>query len=87
MDVQTATATHLDYLSNTQQDDLLRKFILQERALVPEARCSECSNRSCKNCKVMKSYKSYAVFKAYERMYSDMTLVDVDGQLKIERKL
>ena len=47
-------ATYLDYLSNTQQDDLLRKFILQGRTLVPEVRCSECSNRSCK---IMQSYK------------------------------
>ena len=28
------TVTHLEYLSNTQQDDLLRKFILQERTLI-----------------------------------------------------
>ena len=27
------TETHLDYLSNTQQDDLLSKLILQERPL------------------------------------------------------
>ena len=35
----------------------------------------------------MKNYKSYAAYKAYQRMYNDMTVVDVDGQLKIERKL
>ena len=75
--------THLDYLSNTQQDDLLRKFILQERTLVPEARCSECSNKSCKNCQIMQSYKSYATYQSYQRMYNDMQLVEVDGQFKI----
>ena len=68
MDEQMENATHLDYLSNIPQDDLLRKFILQERVLVPEARCSECSNKSCKNCQVMQSYKSYAAYKAYERI-------------------
>ena len=60
------TVTHLEYLSNTQQDDLLRKFILQERTSVPEARCSECSNKSCKNCQVMRNYKSYSAYLAYQ---------------------
>ena len=32
----------------------------------------------------MKNHKSYAAYKAYQRMYTDMTVVDVDGQLKIE---
>ena len=32
----------------------------------------------------MKNCKSYAAYKAYQSMYTDMTLVDVDGQLKIE---
>ena len=32
----------------------------------------------------MKIYKSYAAYKAYQRMYNDMTVVDVDGQSKIE---
>ena len=30
-EVVNETVTHLEYLSNTQQDDLLRKFKLQER--------------------------------------------------------
>ena len=56
--------TYLDYLSNTQQDDLLRKFILQERTAVPEPKCDDCSNKSCKKCQVMKSYKSYSAYLA-----------------------
>ena len=69
--------TYLDYLSNTQQDDLPRKFILQERTQVPEARCSECSNRSCKNCQIMQSYNSYAAYQSYQRMYNEMQLVKI----------
>ena len=60
------TVTHLEYLSNAQQDDLLRKFTLQERTSVPEARCSDCSNKSCKKCQVMKNYKSYSAYLAYQ---------------------
>ena len=45
--------TYLDYLSSAQHDDLLRKFILQEKTLIPESRCSECFNKSCKSCQIM----------------------------------
>ena len=65
---ENENVTYLDYLSNTQQDDLVREFILQEKALVPEARCSECSNKSCKTCQIMQSYKSYAAYQAYKHM-------------------
>jgi len=77
------TVTHLEYLSNTQQDDLLRKFILQERTLVPEARCSECLNKSCKNCQVLRNYKSYSAYLAYQRMFKDMKLVEVEDHFKV----
>ena len=46
------TVTHLEYLSNTQQDDFFRKFILQERTSVPEARCSDCSNNPARSVKL-----------------------------------
>ena len=82
-EVFNEAVTHLEYLSNTQQDDLLRKFILQERTLVPEARCSKCSNKSCKNCQIMQSYKLYAAYLAYQCMFKDMQLVEVDGHFKI----
>ena len=82
-EVFNEAVTHLEYLSNTQQDDLLRKFILQERTLVPEARCSECSNKSCKNCQIMQNYKSYSAYLAYQRMFKDMKLVEVDDHFKI----
>ena len=39
---------YLQYLSNHQQDDLLRKFILHDRTLTPQARCAECSNKASK---------------------------------------
>ena len=75
-------ATYLDYLSTTQQDDLLRKYILQEGTLIPEARCSKCSNKSFRSCLIMQSYKSYAAYQAYNRMYDDMQLVKLTGSLK-----
>ena len=59
-DALNTDMTYLDYLSNTQQDDLLRKYILQERTAVPEPKCDDCSNKSCKKCQVIKSYKSYS---------------------------
>jgi len=58
-DVLETDMTYLDYLSNTQQDDLLRKFILQERTAVPDPKCDDCSNRSCKKWQVMKNYRSF----------------------------
>ena len=42
-DVLETDMTYLDYLSNTQQDDLLRKFILQERTSVPDPKCYDFS--------------------------------------------
>ena len=74
-EVFNETVTHLEYLSNTQQDDLLRKFILQKHTLVPEARCSECSNKSCKNCQIMQNYKSYSAYLAYQRMFKYMMTI------------
>ena len=82
-DALNTDMTYLDYLSNTQQDDLLRKFILQERTAVPEPKCDDCSNKSCKKCQVMKSYKSYSAYLAYQRMFEDMTLVEVDDHYKV----
>ena len=67
-DVLETDMTYLDYLSNTQQDDLLRKFILQERTAVPDPKCDDCSNISCKKCQVMKNHKSYSAYLAYQRM-------------------
>ena len=32
----------------------------------------------------MQSYKSYAAYQAYKHMYDSMTLIEVDGQLKIQ---
>ena len=57
-----------NYLSNTQQDDLMRKYILQERSMIPKAKCSNCSNKSCKSCQILQNHKSYAAFMAYQRM-------------------
>ena len=82
-DVLETDTTYLDYLSNTQQDDLLRKFILQERTAVPDPKCDDCSNISCKKCKVMKNHKSYSAYLAYQRMFEDMTLVEVDDHYKV----
>ena len=73
-----------NYLSNTQQDNLMRKYILQERSMIPEAKCSDCSNRSCKSCQILQNHKSYAAFMAYQRMFQDMKLIEVDGRMKIE---
>ena len=73
-----------NYLSNTQQDDLMRKYILQERSMIPEAKCSNCSNKSCKSCQILQSHKSYAALMVYQRMFQDMKLVEVDGRTKIE---
>ena len=44
---------HISYLSNTQQDELMRRYILQERSFTPDTRCSECTNRSCKACQMI----------------------------------
>ena len=50
----------ISYLSNTQQDELMRRYILQEKSFTPEAKCSECTTRSCKSCQILKNHKSYA---------------------------
>ena len=73
---------HISYLSNTQQDELMRKYILQEKSFTPEARCSECTNRSCKSCQILQNHKSYAAYLAYQRMYQNMKLIYVDGKKK-----
>ena len=49
---------HIYYLSNTQQDELMRRYILQERSFTPDAKCSECTNRSCKACQILQNHKS-----------------------------
>ena len=33
----------ISYLSNTQQDELMRTYILQEKSFTPEAECSDCA--------------------------------------------
>ena len=77
-------APYLHNLSNHQQDNLLRQFILHERSLTPPAKCLECSNKACKNCLILQSHKSYAAYMAYKRMYDSMELVEVDGQNKVQ---
>ena len=72
------------HLSTTQQDDLMRKFILQEKSYTPEAKCSECATSSCKSCRILRNHKSYAAYQAYQRMYADMELVEVNGQQRIQ---
>ena len=47
---------HLEYLLGTQQDDLLRKFIINERSLIPAAKCSDCSLQQCRNCNILTSH-------------------------------
>ena len=71
---------HISYLSNTQQDELMRKYILQEKSFTPEARCSECTNRACKSCQILQNHKSYAAYLAYQCMFQDMKLIEVDGK-------
>ena len=48
----------ISYLSNTQQDELMRRYFLQEKSFTPEAKCSECTTRSCKSCQILKNHKS-----------------------------
>ena len=78
------TSNCLSYLSNTQQDDLMRKYILQEKSLTPEAKCSDSATRSCKSCQILKNHKSYAAYLAYQRMYRDMKTIQINGRVKIE---
>ena len=39
----------VNHLSTTQQDDLMRKYILQEKSYTPDAKFSDCSTSSCKS--------------------------------------
>ena len=74
----------VNHLSTTQQDDLMRKFILQEKSYTPDAKCSDCATSSCKSCRILRNHKSYAAYQAYQRMYTDMKLVQVNGKQKIQ---
>ena len=74
---------YINHLSTTQQDDLMRKYILQEKAYTPEAKCSDCATSSCKSCRILKNQKSYAAYQAYQKMYKDMKLVQINGKQKV----
>ena len=75
------TPNYMSHLSNTQQDDLMRKYILQEKSFTPEAKCSDCATRSCKSGQIL---KLYAAYQAYQRMYRDMKTVQINGKVKVE---
>ena len=75
---------YMCHLSNTQQDDLMRKYILQEKAFTPEAKCSDCATSTCKSCQILKNHKSYAAYLAYQRMYRDMKTVHINGKVKFQ---
>ena len=75
---------YMCHLSNTQQDDLMRKYILQEKAFTPEAKCSDCATSTCKSCQILKNHKSYAAYLAYQRMYRDMKTVQINGKVKVQ---
>ena len=74
----------ISYLSNTQQDELMRKYIFQEKSFTPEAKNSECTTRSCKSCHILKNHKSYAAYLAYQQMYKDMKIIQINGKVKVE---